>query len=222
MPGRRYRQQARKARPARPAGPTLVKALALYRPHLWLLALLLGLVAVSSLMGLLPPLIIREVIDGAFKRGDIGYLDKLIVAMIIVIVAMTIVGVSQGFCSQLLGQRVVFDLRRRMYRHLARMPLQWFTTSRAGETISRINNDVGGVQSVVGDLLSGILGNLVNGAVTLTVMLVIDWRLALFCIAFMPIFIWPSRKIGQAQYRISAETQEQVALLNARNVIVGD
>ena len=215
MPGRRYREQARKARPTRPAGPTLWKAAQLYRPHLVLLGGLLALVVLSSVIGLLPPLIVREVIDGAFKRGDVGYLDKLILAMLGVIVIATLINVAQGFCGQLLGQRVVFDLRRRMYRHLSGMPLQWFTASRAGETISRINNDVGGVQSVVGDLLSGVLGNVISGSVTLAVMLVIDWRLSLFCIAFMPLLIWPSRKIGEAQYRISSETQEEMAQLQA-------
>lgn len=175
----------------------------------------MGLVVVNSVIGLLPPLIIREVVDGAFKRSDGGYLDQLILAMLAVVVVSTLMGVTQGFTSQVLGQRVVYDLRRAMYRHLAAMPLQWFTSSRSGETISRINNDVGGVQGVVTDVLTGVLGNVINATVTFTVMAYIDWRLALFCVAFMPLFIYPSRRVGEVQRRIAGETQEEMAKLQS-------
>ena len=216
MPRREgLRRSQREARPGRPIGPTLLKALGLYRPHLLLLFTLLGLVAVNSMIGLLPPLIIREVVDGAFKRSDGSYLDQLILMMLAVVVVSTLLGVAQAFASQVLGMRVVFDLRGRMYRHLAAMPLQWFTSSRSGETISRINNDVGGVQGVVSDVLSSTLGNVINLAVTFTVMAYIDWKLALFCVAFMPLFIWPSRKIGEIQYRITRDQQAETAKLQA-------
>jgi ATP-binding cassette subfamily B protein len=108
----------------------------------------------------------------------------------------------------------MFDLRSRLYRHLTGMSLRWFTANRTGEVLSRVSNDVGAVQGVVSDTLGGLVGNVITVALTFALMLALDWRLALFSVAFLPIFLIPARRVGMVQRQLMSESQEQLALLN--------
>src|SRR5581483_12389532 len=105
--------------------------------------------------------------------------------------------------------------RGTLYRHLSGMSLRWFTANRTGEVLSRINNDVGGVQSVVSDTLGSVIENAIIAGSTLGLMLALDWRLALFSVAFLPVFIIPARRVGNIQRALVSESQEQIAVLSA-------
>ena len=204
----------RRQRPTRPIRPTIVRALGLYRSHLGMLVLLMLAIAAASLLGLGPALAIREIVDGAFRKNDGGYLNVLVLGMTVLIGLTVLAGVAQSYLSQTIGQQVMFELRDRMYRHLGSMSLRWFTSNRSGEMLSRINNDIGAVQAVVSETLAGVVGSLIIGGTTLALMFVIDWRLTLFCVAFIPLFIFPSRWVGGKQRQLNSEIQEEVARLN--------
>jgi ATP-binding cassette subfamily B protein len=209
------RMERRQARPQQPVWPTLRRALALLWPHRWLLLAYLATIGVTSIVGLGPPLLIRRLIDQAIPAGSGGQINLLILAMVALVLIGAAVGVLRSYISNLVGQGVVLDLRARLYRHLSGMSLRWFTQSRTGETLSRVSSDVGGVQDVVSNSLGAVVENAIIAGSTFALMLALDWRLALFSVAFLPIFIIPSRRVGNVQRDLSRQIQEHQASLSA-------
>ena len=177
---------------------------------------LITVIIFSSVAGLGPPVIIQKIIDSAIKNSDGHELNLLILAMLAFVGFNSIAGVAQSYLSQSVGQSVMFDLRRQLYRHLTGMSLRWFTSMRTGEVLSRVNNDVGAVQNVVSDTLTGIVGNVITALSTLTLMLVLDWKLTLFCVAFMPIFVYPARRVGNMQRDLITDSQEELATMTSQ------
>jgi ATP-binding cassette subfamily B protein len=178
-------------------------------------ALLVSVIVASALMGLGPPLIMKRIVDDAIlANADGRQLNLLVLAMVGFVAAGALAGVAQTYLSSAIGQGVMFDLRSRLYRHLSGMSLRWFTANRTGEVLSRVTNDVGAVQGVVSDTLGGVAGNLITVVATFSLMLALDWRLALFSVAFLPVFLFPARKVGNVQRELLGETQEQLAAMN--------
>jgi ATP-binding cassette, subfamily B, bacterial len=214
--GWRRDDRGRAVKPQRPAWPTFKRALGLLWPHRLLLAGYLGAIAVGSLVGLGPPLIIREIIDEAIPDEDGSRLNLLIILMAAVILVGALNGVLQSFLGNTISQTVMYDLRDRLYSHLSKMSLRWFTANRSGETLSRINNDVGGIHSVISDTLGNVVGNVITLVSTFTLMLALDWRLAVFSLVVVPFFLIPARRVGNVQRALQLETQQQLANMNSQ------
>lgn len=214
------RIRRREARPQRPVWPTLRRAVALQRPHAGLVITLLAVIVGAALAGLGPPWLIQRIIDDALPRagqeGEGGLLNSLILLMVGIVAVGAVLGVAQSYLSNVIGQSIMFDLRSRLFSHLTRMSLRWFTANRTGEVLSRVSNDVGAVQGVVSDTLTGIVGNFIVAATTFGLMLFFDWRLALFSVAFLPFFLIPARRVGNRQRALMAESQEELARLNGQ------
>jgi ATP-binding cassette subfamily B protein len=175
----------------------------------------LASIIVTSLIRLAPPLIIRDVIDVALPDGDTQKLNLLLLLMLVLILTGALLGVLQTFLSNVVSQNLMFDLRRRLYEHISGMSMRWFTSNRTGDVQSRISNDVGGIQSVMSDTFGSFLSNFITLVSTLALMLFLDWRLALFSIAFVPLLILPARRIGNIQRNLQRQTQEQMATMTA-------
>jgi ATP-binding cassette subfamily B protein len=218
MNQRGWRRDAtgRAVKPQRPAWPTFKRALGLLWPHRLLLAGYLCAIAVGSLVGLGPPLIIREIIDEAIPEQDASRLNLLILLMAAVILVGALNGVLQSFLGNSISQTVMYDLRDRLYTHLSRMSLRWFTANRSGETLSRINNDVGGIHSVISDTLGNVVGNVITLVSTFALMLALDWRLAVFSLVVIPFFVIPARRVGNVQRALQLETQQQLANMSSQ------
>ena len=180
------------------------------------MVLLLAAITVASVLALFPPLIIRAIIDYTLPRGDTAQLNILAVAMVAIVAAASLISVGQAYLANTIGQNIMFGLRRDLYRHLGGMSLRWFTANRTGEVLSRVTNDVGAVQGVISDTMAGIVGNLIVAGTTITLMLRLDWRLTIFSIAFLPVFIFPARRVGNIQRRLVTEQQEQIAKLSGQ------
>lgn len=208
-------QRRRKARPQRPAWPTLKRALGLHRPHLPIVTILLATIIFSAIAGLGPPLLLQRIIDDAWPARDSFQLNMLVLAMAGLVAVSALAGVLQSYLSTSVGQAVMLDLRTALYRHLTGMPLRWFTSNRTGEVLSRVTNDTGAVQGVVSDTLGGVVGNVVTVGSTFAVMLALDWRLALFSVAFLPLFIYPAKRVGNVQRALMSESQEQLGRMSA-------
>lgn len=212
--GPKEREERRKARPQRPAWPTLKRVFALHRTHVLTVSLLIVVITLGALAGLGPPLLIKSIIDDAILGdADNSKLNFFILLMIVLVGVSALLAVAQTFLSNVVGQSVMFDLRSRLYRHLSGMSMRWFTANRTGEVLSRINNDVGAVQGVVSDTLGGVVGNVITVMVTFTVMMTLDWKLTLFCVTFLPLFIVPMLRVGKIQRALTGESQESVALM---------
>src|SRR5688500_57456 len=210
------RHRRRDARPQRPAWPTLRRAIAMHRPHGRLVLALLAVIVFASVVGLAPSYIILKIIDDALIGDDPGQLNSLVFLMLIAVGLTSFSGVAQSYLSQSIGQSVMFDLRRKLYRHLTGMSMRWFTSMRTGEVLSRVSNDVGAVQGVVSDTFAGVVGNTITACTTLALMFYLDWKLTLFSLAFLPIFIYPARRVGNMQRDLVAESQEELATMNSQ------
>ncbi|HLF76450.1 MAG TPA: ABC transporter ATP-binding protein [Dehalococcoidia bacterium] len=203
------------ARPQRPAWPTLRRAIGLMANYRLALFGYFAAIVAASLLGLVPPLLIKAIIDGAIPDGSGGRLDLLVVAMAAAILASSLVGIGQSYLSNTIGQGVMFDLRQRLYEHLSGMSISWFTANRTGETLSRVNNDVGSIQGVISDTFGSLLSNLLTLGTTLALVVFLDWRLALFSMIFIPLFIVPARRVGNIQRDLQRHTQEQMAAMSS-------
>ncbi len=205
-----------RSKPQRPAWPTFKRAAGLLWPHRWVMTAFLGAITTASLVGLVPPLLIRRIIDHTLPAKDGGELNLVIAVMAAVIIVGALNGVLQSWLSNSISQTVMFELRDRLFRHLSSMSLRWFTSNRTGDALSRINNDVGSIQGVISNTLGEVVGNLITLVSTLVLMLALDWRLALFSLIFIPIFVVPARRVGNIQRGLQSETQAELATMNSQ------
>jgi ATP-binding cassette, subfamily B, bacterial len=187
----------------------------LFRPYRWNLLFVGVLVAASSLVSLVNPFLIREVIDVALPQGRTGLLAFLAIGMIVVAVANSSFGVSQTYVSTQIGQRVMHDLRTTVYSHLQRMSLAFFTRTRTGEVQSRIANDIGGMQATVTTTATTLVSNLTTVVASVIAMIVLDWRLTIASLIMLPVFVWVSRRVGTERRRITRDRQRQLAVLSS-------
>jgi len=157
------------------------------------------------------PFLLRAILDTALPERDTTLLAWLVGGMIGVAVVTGALGVVQTWLATGVGQRVMHDLRTRVYRHLQRLPLAFFTRTRTGEVQSRIANDIGGVQSVVTSTATSIVSNVTTVAATIVAMLLLDPLLAAFSLAVLPLFVWLSRRVGAQRRRITRHRQETMA-----------
>jgi ATP-binding cassette subfamily B protein len=169
---------------------------------------LLFCVVVSAALLVIPGLLMREVIDDAIPHHDLALLWLLVAGMLLAPLAANLLGVWQSDISTRLGQDVMFDLRNQMFDRLLRQSLRFYTNTRPAEALTRLQSDVGGVQAVVSGTLVNLASNVLAIAATTVVIFELDWRLALLALAILPVFILPTRKVGQARGRIAGRTQE--------------
>jgi ATP-binding cassette, subfamily B, bacterial len=184
---------------------------ALFRPYRGRLGAVLLLIVVSAGLGMISPFLLRDVLDVAIPENDDGLLALLVAGMIAISVATGVLGVGQTWLSNVVGQKVMHDLRAKVYRHLQRLSLAFFTRTRTGEIQSRIANDIGGVQNVVTSTATSIVSNVTTVLATVVAMLLLDWRLALFSLALTPFFVLLARRVGDQRKKIAASRQGAMA-----------
>lgn len=196
------------------------RIVALFRPYRARLSVTAALVVVSAAIGVVPALIIEVIFDSAlFPAGDagpnLGLLVELVALMIGLFVASAGLNVLQSWLTSTVGNRVTGDLRVRLFTHLQAMDLSFFTRTKTGVIQSRLQNDVGGVASVLTNTFTSILGNTVTVIASVVAMVLIDWRLTLIAIGLLPGLVFVQRKVGQVRAKIAAETQESLSQLTA-------
>jgi ATP-binding cassette subfamily B protein len=188
---------------------------ALFRPYWPRLSGLLALIVLSAALGVVPAFLLKRVLE-AIGRNDTTELSWAAAGMIAIAIVTGVLGVIQTLLSNQVGQRVMHDLRARVFRHLQRLSLAFFTRTRTGETQSRIQNDIGGVQNVVTNTATSIASNVTTVAATVVGMLLLSWQLALFALALIPIFALLTRRVGNERRRIAKTTQETLADISSQ------
>jgi ATP-binding cassette subfamily B protein len=171
----------------------------------------LGLIALSAGLAMITPFLLRDVLDTAIPQNDTQLLAWLVGGMIAISILTGALGVAQTWLSNLVGQRVMHDLRASVYRHLQRLSLAFFTRTRTGEVQSRVANDIGGVQNVVTSTATSIVSNATTVLATIVAMILLDWRLAVFSLALLPFFVWLTRRVGHERKRIVSKRQGRLA-----------
>jgi len=186
-----------------------------FRPYRGRVSVVLVTIVITSVLGLANPLLLKVLLDEAIPQQDLGLLNLYVGLMIIFPIITGLLGVGQTYLNNVVGQRVMQDLRNALYAHLQRMHLRFFTETRTGEIQSRLSNDVGGVQSVVTDTASSVFANIVVVSTTLIAMLLLDWRLTVLSLAITPFFLVLTYRVGKIRRGISAETQKSLADVSA-------
>ena len=150
---------------------------AFFRPYRGQVAVVLVAILLTSLIGLINPILLKLLIDIAIPQRDWGLLNLFVGLMIVLPIVSGLIGVGQSYLNNVIGQSVMQDLRTALYAHLQKMPLRFFTETKTGEIQSRLANDVGGVQSVVTDTAASLTSNVAIALSTIVAMFIIDWRL---------------------------------------------
>jgi ATP-binding cassette, subfamily B, bacterial len=198
-------------------GRTLRLILGFFRPYRGRLAWIAVLILVTVSIGVVNPILIKFVLDNLLPGGaqDLDLLILQVSLMVVLPIVTSAIGVWQSYLSNVVGQRVMDDLRLALYRHLQWMPLRFFTETRTGEIQSRISNDVGGVQSVVTDTAASLLSNFATVATTVIAMWILDWRLTLLSLGLLPVFAYITYRVGKVRREVSTLTQRSLAEVSA-------
>src|SRR5450755_2844446 len=191
------------------------RILRLFTPYRWRLTAVLVLIVFSSGLAMLQPFLLRDVLDLGIFKHDSTLLTWLVLAMIAIAIANAALSVWQTYISNVIGQRVMHDLRAAVYQHLQRMSLAFFTRTRTGEVQSRIANDIGGIDSVVTTTATSIAQNATTVIASVVAMCLLDWRLAAISLVFVPLFVWLTRRVGKLRRKITMEQQRRLADMSA-------
>jgi ATP-binding cassette subfamily B protein len=174
----------------------LRRVMAYARPYKWHIVGMLATIIVISSLSVVPPLLYRHLIDTVIPAGDGAALNWTVLWMVAIPLVSGLFGVFQRYLNSRVGEGVIYDLRRSLFEHLQRMSLRFFTHTRTGELMSRLNNDVVGAQRAVSGTLVDIISNIITLTFTLIIMVSLEWRLTLLSIVILPVFIWSARRVG--------------------------
>ena len=193
------------------------RAWGLARPYRRRLLGFVGLIVVAAAVSAVPPLLIREIIDGAIPEGDRQQLVWLFVGLVGVGLVVAAVSMAERWLSASIGEELILDLRTMLYRHVHTMPIAFFTRTQTGSLITRLNNDVIGAQRALTGTLGGIVDNLIGVTITLIVMFTLEWRVTLIAVSLLPLFIIPARIVGR---RLQALSREGMGLNAEMNTVM--
>ena len=190
---------------------TVLRVLAFFRPYGVRVALTVLAIIIISVIGLVNPFLLKLIIDDAIPNRNLGDLYLYVGLMIALPIATGLIGVGQSYLNTLIGQNVMEDLRNELYRHLQRMPLRFFTSTRTGEIQARLSSDVSGVQQVVTDTATSIVSNLATAVSTVIAMWLISWQMTLISLGLLPFFLFMTYRVGEVRRDVQTETQEAIA-----------
>jgi ABC-type multidrug transport system fused ATPase/permease subunit len=196
-------------RAPRPLAPgTVRRILRFAEPHRTSLLVFLALSTVSAMLTVATPVLAGRVVDAIIGHTGVG----LVVGLAVLIAALAVIDAGIGLASRWqsarIGENLILDLRRAVFEHVQRMPVAFFTRTRTGALVSRLNNDVIGAQTALTSTLSGVVTNVIQLALTLVVMVTLSWQVTVLALVLLPIFVLPARRMGarMAELRREAST----------------
>jgi ATP-binding cassette, subfamily B, bacterial len=195
--------------------PLLKRVMGYARPYIVHIALMLVFILITTGLGLLTPLIFRDLIDNTLPNGDAQRLNWLALGLIAIPLFSAGIRVVQRKINASIGEGVIYDLRVSLYNQLQRMSLRFFTNTKTGELMSRLNNDVVGAQTAISSTIVDIVTNLITVIATLGVMLALEWRLTILGLTVLPLFMLVARRLGGTLRDIAREQMEHNARMNA-------
>ncbi|HEU4946250.1 MAG TPA: ABC transporter ATP-binding protein [Kribbella sp.] len=188
---------------------TLRRILQFAKPYRLHIAIFLVLVIASAVLVIASPLLFKKIVDDGIVKGD----AKLVTALALVVALLAVVeaalGLMQRWFSARIGEGLIYDLRTKVFAHVQRMPVAFFTRTQTGALVSRLNNDVIGAQQAFTSTLSGVVSNVISLILVVGAMLVLSWQLTVVAILLLPVFLLPARYLGR---RLAAMTREQMQL----------
>jgi ATP-binding cassette subfamily B protein len=194
---------------------TFRRVLSIFRPH-WLRCLLIVLaIIVIAILGTINPVLIGMIFDQVLPYKDLNLLTLLVLALLVLPIATGLMSIGKDYLDVIVGQRIMYDLRVRLYTHLQQLSLRFYTTERAGEILSRLSNDVNGVRDVVIQTLSKIISNGVTALAVLVIMFRLNPLLAFCCCLLAPLFLYLSNVAGKKYRAVSMQRQQTMGEMTA-------
>ena len=185
----------------------LFRILSYLKPYKWQFLLVFLTIIVSSVVGLLPSIITGRIVDDALVGRDMALLIRLLVFALAAMSASQLIGLLESYINAWISQRIIFDMKNEMYRHLEYMPHAFFTSEKQGDIITRMNTDISGVSSVISGTLASIVSNTATVVTTLAALFSMSFPLALVGIAVIPLLILPTRSAGRKRYSLLTLSQ---------------
>lgn len=198
------------------ARATLRRIAEFARPHRRPIARFVLLGVVTALLAVATPVLAGHVVDAIVSGGDDGTVVRLALLIALIAVAEAALGILGRRLSSALGEGLILDLRTAVFDHVQRMPVAFFTRTRTGALVSRLNNDVIGAQRAFSNTLSGVVSNFVTLLLTLVVMLTLSWQITLLALVLLPVFVIPARRMGSRMARMQREAAELNAAMGTR------
>ena len=198
---------------------TVKRIMGFAKPYKLALALFLVLIIIDALVGAANPLVYRAIIDQGIEKHK----GSLVIWLAVVVAGLAIfdaaLGLWERWISSRVGEGLIFDMRNKVFIHIQRMPIAFFTRTQTGALISRLNNDVLGAQQAFTDTFNSVIGNTISLAVTLVAMLILSWQITLLALCMLPVFIFPARWVGR---RLAAITREAYNLNAEMNTMMSE
>ncbi|GAC67559.1 ABC transporter ATP-binding protein [Gordonia soli] len=206
---------------------TLRRIIRFAAPHRTRLLVFVGLSVVAAVLTVVTPILAGQVVNLITAGADAPATERfglstsnaiVVMAVVIAVIALAEAGVGLvvRWLSANIGEGLIYDLRRAVFDHVQKMPVAFFTRTRTGALVSRLNNDVIGAQRAFSDTLSGVVSNAVTLALTLTVMLVISWQITLLALVLLPVFVIPARRMGARMANLSRQAAEYNAMMSTQ------
>ncbi|SCD66481.1 ABC transporter ATP-binding protein [Streptomyces sp. PpalLS-921] len=186
------------------------------RPHRRKILRFLLLSVVTALLAVATPVLAGRVVDAIVDGDDTGTVTRLALLIALIAVAEGALALLTRWLSATLGEGLILDLRTAVFDHVQRMPVAFFTRTRTGALVSRLNNDVIGAQRAFSNTLSGVVSNLVTLLLTLAVMLTLSWQITLLALVLLPVFVLPARRLGSRMAALQREAAGHNASMGTR------
>ncbi len=193
----------------------LLRVLNYAKPYWWHISGMLVTILLSAALTLVSPLIFRQMIDTVLPSKNLNQLTILAIALLLVPILNGGIGVIQRRLNSAVGEGVIYDLRSALFGQLQRMSLRFFTNTKTGELMSRLNNDVVGAQNAISNTIVNIVTNLVEAIAILAVMLTLQWKLTVLSVLVLPVFILVAQRLGVLLRDIAREGMDLNAQMNA-------
>jgi ATP-binding cassette subfamily B protein len=202
--------------PESPAWPIFRRTLGLFRPFGRQIALVVLLIVCTATLANLPFLLLQRIVDAATAEGgDPEVVTTLVLWMVAMYLASALLGVARGYVNQLIGQGAMLNLRAMLHDRLQRVAVRFYTETKTGEILSRVTADINAVQDAVTSTFTMLLINLITLGVALALMFSLDWRLATIVTLALPLWVYPTLRVGNAQRKLMLQWRDEAARMSA-------
>lgn len=192
----------------------ILRILKNFKAYKGLLAAVVVTVLISSVLGLVTPIITKNIIDVALPQKNISLLLTYIILAFASIIVANLISVLQSYLNTLVSKKIVKDMRSEMYGHMQEMPLGFFTNLPAGEIASRMSNDIGGIEHTLSGVFMQILQSVFVFTSTAVTLFLTSWQMAILSLVILPLFIIPTKKVGKVRWNLASKLQVKLAKLN--------
>jgi len=191
----------------------IMRILEYFLPYWKLMIIMFLTVITTSILGVIPSILTKNIIDIALPKRNLRLLMLYIFLSFITTLLLNVITVGQSYLNSLVSKSIIRDLRANMYNHLQHMSISFFSNAKTGEITSRINNDIGGIESIFSNTFIQLLSGIFIFLTTAITLFYTNWILAIVSLLTLPLFVVPTRKVGKSRWKIALEAQSKLAEL---------